>query len=80
MTATVTSKGQVTIPVETRRRLGIRAGTKLEFVVKDGDRLEVMKVGGSIRDLKGALPRPQRALSLSEMDEAIAAGAIGGKR
>jgi len=29
--ATVTSKGQVTIPREIRRRLGVRAGDKLEF-------------------------------------------------
>ena len=29
MTVTVTSKGQVTLPSEARRRLGIRAGTKL---------------------------------------------------
>ena len=29
----VTSKGQVTIPKEVRQRLGIRAGTRIEFVV-----------------------------------------------
>lgn len=78
--ATVTSKGQVTLPAETRRRLGIRAGTRLEFVVKDDDRLEVVRVGGSVRDLKGLLPRPERALSLDEMEEAIARGARGRAR
>ena len=30
---TVSSKGQVTIPKEVRRRLGIRKGSKLEFAV-----------------------------------------------
>jgi len=78
--ATVTSKGQVTLPVETRRRLGIRAGTRLEFIVKDDDRLEVVRVGGSIRDLKGLLPRPPRKLSLNEMEQAIARGARGRSR
>lgn len=73
--ATVTSKGQVTLPAEARRRLGIRAGTRLEFIVKDDERLEVVRVGGSVRDLKGLLPRPARKLSLGEMDEAIAKGA-----
>ena len=29
--ATMTSKGQVTVPVEIRRILGVRAGDKLEF-------------------------------------------------
>ncbi|MGH9605385.1 MAG: AbrB/MazE/SpoVT family DNA-binding domain-containing protein [Terracidiphilus sp.] len=43
--ATVTSKGQVTIPVEIRRSLGVKAGDKLRFepqengyrVVRDTD-------------------------------------------
>jgi len=76
----VTSKGQVTLPVEARRRLGIRAGTRLEFIVKDDDRLEVVRVGGSVRDLKGLLPRPRRKLSPDEMEQAIARGASGRKR
>lgn len=75
MTVTVSSKGQVTLPVEARRRLGIRAGTRLEFIIRGDDRLEVIKVGGSVRDLKGALPKPPRRLSLEEMDKAVAAGA-----
>lgn len=78
--ATVTSKGQVTLPVETRRRLGIRAGTRLEFIIKDDERLEVVRVGGSVRDLKGLLPRPSRRLSLGEMEAAIAKGARGRSR
>ena len=80
MTVTVTSKGQVTLPVEARRRLGIRAGSKLEFVVKGDDRLEVLVVGGSAKELKGLLPRPKRALSLEDMERAIARGAKGRSR
>lgn len=75
MTVTVTSKGQVTLPSEARRRMGIRAGTKLEFIVRDDDRMEIVVIGGSVRDLKGALPKPRKALSLEEMDVAIAKGA-----
>lgn len=30
-TTTVTSKGQVTIPLELRKKLGIRQGSKVEF-------------------------------------------------
>ena len=33
----VTSKGQVTIPKHIRQRNGIRSGTEVEFVEKDGD-------------------------------------------
>ncbi len=78
--ATVTSKGQVTLPVEARRRLGIRAGTRLEFIVTDDERLEVVRVGGSVRELKGLLPRPRRKLSLEQMGTAIAKGARGRSR
>ena len=33
---TVTSKGQVTIPKEIRRELGIRQGSKVRFSVRNG--------------------------------------------
>jgi AbrB family looped-hinge helix DNA binding protein len=75
MTVTVSSKGQVTLPAEIRRRLGITAGTKLDFVIRGDDQLEVIKLGGSVRDLKGALGPPVRKLTIEEMDAAIAAGA-----
>ena len=75
MTVTVTSKGQVTIPVEARRRLRILPGTRLEFVIRDDGKLEVIPLFGSIKDLKGAVPRPKKALTIAEMDGAVAAGA-----
>ena len=39
-TTTVTSKGQVTIPLDVRRKLGIRKGSKVEFTVV-GDHVEM---------------------------------------
>lgn len=38
----VTSKGQVTIPIEVRERLGIVPGTEVEFVVR-GDSARLVK-------------------------------------
>ncbi len=75
MIATVTAKGQVTLPVEARRRLGITAGTKLEFLVTDEGTMVVIPRVGSMRRLKGLLPRPAKALTLEDMEEAIASGA-----
>ena len=75
MTATVTGKGQVTIPVEARRKLRIVPGTKLEFVVRDDGRLEVIPMLGSVKSLKGALPKPKKPLTLAEIDAAIFEGA-----
>ncbi len=75
MIATVTAKGQVTLPVEARRRLGLQPGSKLEFIVVDDDRLEVIPVSEAISSLKGMVPKPKKPLSLKDMDKAIAKGA-----
>ena len=35
-TAKITSKGQITIPVEIRKKLGVDTGDQLVFIEKDG--------------------------------------------
>ena len=35
-TATVTSRGQITLPAPVRRKLGVQAGGKVVFVEQDG--------------------------------------------
>jgi AbrB family looped-hinge helix DNA binding protein len=34
--STISSKGQVTVPQEIRKRLGLQAGDRVEFVVEEG--------------------------------------------
>ncbi|MDP6523113.1 MAG: AbrB/MazE/SpoVT family DNA-binding domain-containing protein [Kiritimatiellia bacterium] len=75
MIASMTSKGQVTVPAEARRRLGLHAGSKVDFIINEMDHLEMIPVADSVRELKGSVPKPSRPLSLEEMDEAIAEGA-----
>lgn len=72
--ATVTSKGQVTIPADVRARLGLRPGSRLAFVPTAGG-YEIHPETASIKDLKGAVPWPTRPLSIDEMNDAIAAAA-----
>lgn len=70
MTATLTSKGQVTIPRKVRHRLHLKAGDKIEFVFHENS-VELVPVTGSIKDLKGMVTKPEKAVSLAEMDKAI---------
>ena len=78
--ATVTSKGQVTIPVDVRTKLGLRPGSRLAFVPTASGGYEIHPEAASIKDLKGAIPRPPRPVSLDEMDDAIATAATAEAR
>jgi AbrB family looped-hinge helix DNA binding protein len=77
MESIVSSKGQVTLPADIRKRLGIAAGTRLEFVVRGDALLGIVKLGGSVRELKAALDKPPRNMSLQGIESAIAQGASG---
>lgn len=77
MQTTMTSKGQVTVPKAIREQLHLRPGDKLNFLLDEDGRLRVEPVTAPVTLLKGMLPKPRRAISLAEMDEAIAAAAGG---
>lgn len=74
--ATVTSKGQVTIPKVFRERYGIKSGVELQFSVDPWDHIVVTPLTGRLEDLMGILPKPERALTIEEIDEAIAQAAV----
>ena len=77
MQATMTSKGQVTVPKPVREKLLLRPGDKIDFrLEKDGVRL--VPVTASVTQLKGMVPKPTSPVSLAAMDEAIAS--VGGRR
>lgn len=69
-TATLTSKGQVTLPKEVRDRLGLRAGDRIEFVETDRG-FVVVPVTQDIRAIKGIVPKPRKAVTVEEMNRAI---------
>jgi antitoxin PrlF len=69
--AKVTSKGQLTIPKEVRRALGVREGDSLLFEVNEDDeqvRVRVERKPVSFADYEGAW-REGKGLSLAEVDE-----------
>jgi antitoxin PrlF len=56
-TATVTSKGQITIPIEVRKALKLKAGDKISFFEAENGRFTFEPKTGSILDMKGILKK-----------------------
>jgi len=72
-TATVSTKGQITIPANVRQALQVEAGDRVEFVECDPGRFELIAVTRSVRELKGMFGKVTRSVSIDDMNKAIAA-------
>lgn len=71
-TATLTTKGQVTIPKDVRDHLGVDTGDRLNFVVQADGTVLVTPITRHVRDLGGLLYRPNgSAMSVEEMNAGI---------
>jgi len=71
----VFSIGQTMIPKAVREALGLKAEDTLSYFITDGQ-LQVLKVR-SVTELAGMLARENQVpVSLEDMDDAIAQGAI----
>ena len=70
---TMTSKGQVTIPVRVRKALRLKAGDRIAFVETDEGELKLIPLTRSVRELKGMFEDKQRQPTpIEEMNSAIA--------
>jgi AbrB family looped-hinge helix DNA binding protein len=74
--STVTSKGQITIPIKVRHDMGLSVGDLIEFIRMEDGHYAVVPASGSVKSLKGIVPQPDTPVSLEDMDAAIASGAI----
>jgi antitoxin PrlF len=74
--ATITSKGQITIPAQVRTALGVDAGDRIEFVEVGKGEFNIVAATHSVRELSGFLKRKGRKrVTIEEMNTAIAEGA-----
>jgi AbrB family looped-hinge helix DNA binding protein len=71
-TATLTSKGQITIPADVRRALNVQTGDRVEFVQVQPGRFELVAATRSVRELKGMFGKPARSLSIDDMNRVVA--------
>jgi antitoxin PrlF len=76
----ITSKGQATIPKAIREHLRLKPGDRLKFFVHpDGTVVLLPKL--PVSALRGMLKsRRRKAVTIEQMERAIAKGAAGGRR
>jgi AbrB family looped-hinge helix DNA binding protein len=72
-TATVTAKGQITIPAEVRKALNLKPGDKIDIFEVENGRFALSARNKSIRDLKGCVPKLDYVPTIEQINEAIGA-------
>jgi len=78
MDATLTSKGQTTVPKKIRQHLGIGPGDRIRFAIEPDGTVTLVAATLPITALRGAARHPGKTASLAEMEEAIRTGAARG--
>lgn len=71
-TATITSKGQITIPAIVRNTLGVEAGDRVEFIQVEPGRFELVAATQSVTALKGLVRKPASPVTIAAMNKTIA--------
>lgn len=75
----LTSKGQTTIPLQVRERLGLRQGDAIEFVFQADGSVGLRSTKRDVGSLKGLLHRPgMRTVSIEDMNAAVRQAAVKG--
>ncbi len=74
-TATMTSKGQVTIPKQVREQLHLHAGDRIEFLVHGDSEARLKPITQTVNEVFGCLYNPdQKTVSVEQINEAVAQG------
>ncbi|WP_457331766.1 AbrB/MazE/SpoVT family DNA-binding domain-containing protein [Rhizobacter sp. P5_C2] len=72
MYAKLTSKGRITVPKEIRDRLGLDAGSTLDFQLLPDNTITARAVKPDARNVRGILKSPHAAPpTVGQMDEGI---------
>ena len=79
MTATLTPNWQITIPPQIRKRMRLSVGDAVRFICVEHNRIELIASPNPITRLRGIVPKPNKPVSLDDMDRAIREGAANGR-
>jgi AbrB family looped-hinge helix DNA binding protein len=77
-TATMTSKGQITIPKEVRAAVGLDTGQRVSFRVRADGVVEMRPENVDLLSLCGIIKPKVKGVTLKDMEEAIRRGAAEG--
>jgi AbrB family looped-hinge helix DNA binding protein len=75
--ATMTTKGQITVPVEIRRAMKLEAGDRVDFLLREDGVVEMRPGSVDLRSLIGCLDSRGHSATLDDMERAIADEAAG---
>jgi AbrB family looped-hinge helix DNA binding protein len=67
LSSKITSKGQTTLPAAIQRKLGVKAGDRLQYFIEPDGPVTLHPKTLSVKDLKGVLPPAERRVPLEEM-------------
>ena len=73
--ATITSKGQITIPKDVRATLGLEPGDKVSFLIDDDGIVSFVPMKNDITSLKGIIAQPRNPVSIEDMKATVKARA-----
>ena len=69
--ATITSKGQITIPKHIRALLDLHSGDKINFIVEESGEVRFLPATRDVSTLKGIIAKPKKAVSVEDMKATI---------
>jgi len=69
--ATITSKGQITIPKEVRKALALAPGHRVSFLVREDGVVEMRPETVDLMSLFGAIKPRLKGVSVEDMDDAV---------
>jgi len=72
-TSSLTSKGQLTLPISIRKKLKLRTGDQVVFTEREDGSITVEAKKSNLMDLYGSLHHPGNPFTIDEMNEAVGA-------
>jgi AbrB family looped-hinge helix DNA binding protein len=71
-TSSLTSKGQITLPISIRKKLRLNTGDQVVFIEREDGEITVRAKKGNLMDLRGSLKWTGKPATIEEMNEAVA--------